>query len=564
MPRGVYSGYKCIGDDEKKFVPQEHQVKTMEYFIASPHRGLLLFHKLGSGKTCTAVMIADRMLNEKKVERVYVLSPGSLRDTWISEYCKVCGESSEFIQKKFTFITYNYDVYNNLPQTFDGSLVIIDEVHNVINGVKNFSKNATEIYNKLLNSHRCRILALSGTPIFNYIYEFAILGRLLKDLPPLDPRGFPNIIDGKSLSPTLFEQSLFREELDGTYIPLNPSKVKEIFSGIISYYPGNKKNLPELIDMPPIMCEMSEEQEKKYWPVYDLEMKLIYIPPDEELRLADPIQFQQDDAMRIMAKKHVLSRGVSNFYYPLELRIKKDDIEPAGWVSKEILKDNFLLKHSPKFTALIVNIVKNINSKHVIFSFFKEKSGVELLHSLFKLSGISSEIFSGSVEKNRRSKIIQKFNAKDNMRGEKIRVLLITEAGAEGISLFNVRHFHVLESSTRPSKILQAIGRASRYNSHKDLPPEERNVKVWKYFSVSSKKFTVTVKSFYEKKDGTKGEISNTYGGEGSLSKCIDEELFMDGERVMKRIRSFTQMLIDNSVLKLSLEAPNDYEYFSE
>ena len=74
--------------------------KVISKFINpnSPYKGLLLFHKLGSGKTCTSVLVADEMLREGKVDRVFILSPGSLRAGWIKEYCKVCGFSNDFLK----------------------------------------------------------------------------------------------------------------------------------------------------------------------------------------------------------------------------------------------------------------------------------------------------------------------------------------------------------------------------------------------------------------------------------------------------------------------------------
>ena len=53
---------------DKKFRPREHQIKTLYYFLkftcSFPHlRGLLLFHRVGSGKTCTSIIIADILLH---------------------------------------------------------------------------------------------------------------------------------------------------------------------------------------------------------------------------------------------------------------------------------------------------------------------------------------------------------------------------------------------------------------------------------------------------------------------------------------------------------------------
>ena len=125
------------------FTPAPHQSKVRSFFRNSLYKGLLLYHKLGSGKSCTSIMVADDLLKNNLVKHVYVLTPGSLRKNWISEYCRVCGRiDKKDIMKKFTFITYNYAIKKHLSEyDFNDSLVIIDEVHNLINGFKNKSEN---------------------------------------------------------------------------------------------------------------------------------------------------------------------------------------------------------------------------------------------------------------------------------------------------------------------------------------------------------------------------------------------------------------------------------------
>lgn len=68
-----------------------------------------------------------------------------------------------------------------------------------------------------------------------------------------------------------------------------------------------------------------------------------------------------------------------------------------------------------------------------------------------------------------------------NLRGDFIKVLMITRSGAEGISLKNVRGVHILEPYWNNIRIDQVIGRANRTNSHIELPKSERNFKVYNY-----------------------------------------------------------------------------------
>jgi hypothetical protein len=67
----------------------------------------------------------------------------------------------------------------------------------------------------------------------------------------------------------------------------------------------------------------------------------------------------------------------------------------------------------------------------------------------------------------------------DNKHGEKVRVILLSKAGAEGLDFKNIRQIHVLEPWYNMNRIEQIIGRAVRNLSHCALPFEDRNVEIY-------------------------------------------------------------------------------------
>ena len=75
-----------------------------------------------------------------------------------------------------------------------------------------------------------------------------------------------------------------------------------------------------------------------------------------------------------------------------------------------------------------------------------------------------------------------------NLRGEAFRTIMITQSGAEGISLKNVRRVMIMEPFWNMVRMDQVIGRAVRTCSHVELPPAERNVEVYIYTSVFTEK----------------------------------------------------------------------------
>ena len=74
--------------------------------------------------------------------------------------------------------------------------------------------------------------------------------------------------------------------------------------------------------------------------------------------------------------------------------------------------------------------------------------------------------------------------SEDNKDGNKIKVVLISRAGSEGIDLKFIRQVHILEPWYNTNRIEQVIGRAVRNFSHKDLPFEKRNVEIFMYGTI--------------------------------------------------------------------------------
>jgi len=76
----------------------------------------------------------------------------------------------------------------------------------------------------------------------------------------------------------------------------------------------------------------------------------------------------------------------------------------------------------------------------------------------------------------------------NNFHGEVIKVFMITAAGAEGITLKNVRVVHLMEPYWHPVRFEQVIGRAVRICSHENLEEKEQSVKVYIYLMKFSDK----------------------------------------------------------------------------
>ena len=632
MPYGIYENIECDTGKHSRFNAQKHQEELLDYFLnKSKYKGIVAYHKLGSGKSCSSILIADQMIRTAKVKKVYVMTPGSLRQNFIEEYCEKCGYKPEYLKKYYTFITTNYSVGERLPD-LNNSLVVIDEVHNLINGVKNQSKHATFIYNALMNSN-CRILALSGTPVFNYIWEWPFLGNLLK------PGTFPQLIKQNELDTEAF-MTKFIIDSEGNIKPKDLKMFRIQLRGIISFFPGVSGGYyPDVIYEPPIQVRMTPIQDENYWNVASWENDIrIKGPPAKNLLRTDSTDYKRKMEEFIMCSKYIMSRYFSNFYYPddyrsttnpetrdavhhigkvlvykykptgetnyskkyfvnkfydgeleknkikrvdfekefakgksmndviskivkkVEKRVKKYiitdyEMQNIGWVDKMLFLDHKLADvYSRKMVAVITNVLVNWKAKHVVFTFFKTKAGVNMLHALLKMCGIKTEIYSGDITDPMRKKILKNFNAEKNRYGDRIKILLVTEAGAEGINILEAQHMHILESSTREMKIQQVIGRVVRYKSHMvegrvPMPKNEQVVHIWRYWSTSDPE-PYTLKRSYKDSDG------KTKNSEKVIvdKTCVDEILYKQGIVAVNTIQSFLDLLKKSSVTSYDKE----------
>ena len=78
-----------------------HQKLVRDYLnVQTPYRGLLLYHGLGSGKTCSSIAIAEGL---KSTRPIIVMTPASLRMNYIQEL-KKCGDILYKINQFWEFI----------------------------------------------------------------------------------------------------------------------------------------------------------------------------------------------------------------------------------------------------------------------------------------------------------------------------------------------------------------------------------------------------------------------------------------------------------------------------
>jgi len=228
-----------LGNAEFELAPHQLFVKN---FLSSqtPYNSLLLYHQLGTGKTCSAIGICEEMRSYLKQvgiqKRIIIVASPNVQDNfrlqlfdprklklvdglWNIRACtgnnlikeinpmnmknmskeKVISQIDTLIKTSYLFLGYdgfaNYitkilnfnsekpnpaQAVRNLRAEFNGRLIVIDEVHNIRISEDNEKKKVALYLMKLVKSvDNLRLLLLSATPMYNTYREIIWLLNLM-------------------------------------------------------------------------------------------------------------------------------------------------------------------------------------------------------------------------------------------------------------------------------------------------------------------------------------------------------------------------------------------------
>jgi len=151
------------------------------------------------------------------------------------------------------------------------------------------------------------------------------------------------------------------------------------------------------------------------------------------------------------------------------LGIFKEVLNKHGYIEINVIKNDeygYILEDAEVFDE------KYDNKRYVVFNSDREKTNILM------------NLFNGdfaNLPDNIRYSLPNKGNNLEQRYGKIVKIMMITQSGAEGISLKNVRRVLITEYFWNSVRIDQVIGRAVRTCSHMSLPVEDRNVGVYKY-----------------------------------------------------------------------------------
>jgi len=167
----------------------------------------------------------------------------------------------------------------------------------------------------------------------------------------------------------------------------------------------------------------------------------------------------------------------------------------AKWV--EGAPDVAAAAQTPKILRMMNDVEEHLSSrpdaKIIIASNFVG-SGAKMIEALLKQKGISYGTYYGKGQKGVTSETRQK--AIKDYRAGKVKIMIMTGAGAEGLDLPNTTMHMTMDPHYNPERITQQEARGIRRGGQKHLPPSQRRVIVRRYISVPSKGFSID-KSIY-------------------------------------------------------------------
>jgi len=485
--------------------PSKYQLQPQQKFLPEylydnkkNINGLLIYHRIGSGKTCTAINIAEKF---KKTYNIIIILPaaliGNFKDELISncpgeniyitesennrlkdteynsvEYKEIMNKVDERIKKYYTI--YSYHKFVELVQEkkikLKNSVLIIDEIQNMISMTGTFYRTLKSIIDKT-DQDSIKVFLLSATPMFDRPVEIALTLNLLRPKTLL-PVGID--FNNEFISANKDESGI-------NYRAIHLKKFKELTTNLISYYRGAPPQTFPQMEFKVVRCNMHEFQYKSYLTSLS--------------KLDDNIKgfFKDVDLLKLPADFFLGPRMVSNVAFP------NKSIGDVGFSS---FKDNKLqLQTVEKYSIKFYKIFKKIKKSEgpvFVYSNFKEVGGLKSFIQFIEYHGFKNyktfgegskrySVWSGDEPHHVKEEIKHIYNQKDNYDGSKIKIMLGSPSIKEGVSLLRVEQIHILEPYWNLSRIQQIIGRGIRFCSHKDMPKSKQIVNVYLYLATHIK-----------------------------------------------------------------------------
>jgi superfamily II DNA or RNA helicase len=487
--------------------PKNYTLQIPQQFVGeyinpkTPYKSLLIYHRIGAGKTMSAIVICEKF---KHTKNILIVVPASLignfrdelrsrgvGDVYLTDYERkklknlhpsdgefkdIIERSNERIDKYYSIYSYNkfVELYKNKEIKLTNTLLVIDEIQNMVSPTGTYYNTLHEAVTKAPKD--LRIVILSATPIFDHVSEIALTMNLLRM-----PQNLPT---GSEFNNMFLEK---KRKRDGTiyYKTKNLDLFKEYVKGFISYYRGAPEYTFPKAELKYVKCEMSEFQYRSY---------VTAVKSDENLENKSSRDkyvksFYEGNLTDLSTTFYLNTRLISNVAFPNK-KIHESGLD--SFVGKH-LEINNLEKYSIKFFKIFKKMHRADGPVYLYSNFLE--SGLKSFARVLEYNGYKNysehgqgrkrfAFITSEQDKHTKEEIKHVYNQLDNINGSKLKILLLSSAAKEGLSLKAVRQVHILEPYWNQNRLEQIIGRGSRYCSHAMLPADERIIKIYIYLAV--------------------------------------------------------------------------------
>lgn len=443
--------------------PTTYEIQPQQRFVgdwmtpSDKPKELLMYHGIGAGKTCAAIQIGekhkrpiivmpaslipgfrnelrgscagDKYITPAERKALYDLSPKS------KDYRRIIAISNDRIDRHYQIFSYNkfMEVYD----TVRGDIIICDEVQNISNRGGKYYQSVRD----WIESHpRSSVVLMTATPIFDSPAELNNWAELLR----------------------------INQSID------TPDDVK-YFAGKVSRYVGAPPSTYPQTTVKIVKCEMSNHQ--RHWYSTDLATEL---SQRGKLTLEEmPNDFYSNTRQR------------ANIAYPRGL---------TGEAGLRALTTPLIRNHLDSYSCKMAQLMRRLKKrKHsFIFSNYTGAGGIAAITKCMRVYGFKDyfehgpgpnryAVWSGDTSDAEREEIRAVFNHENNDNASKISVVVGSPSVRAGVSLLRVRYAHIMETHWNHPYLEQVYGRVDRYCSHKRLPLDQRNVKIYLYVSYAAR-----------------------------------------------------------------------------
>ena len=401
---------------------KSHQERTLAKMYRSG--GVIADHSMGSGKTLLMLTAIERDQAKNKNSKSLFIAPASLTTNFDKELKK---HNLSIDKSKVEVISYEKAV-NDAARLKKNkySLVLADESQKL----RTIDTQRHAELSGIISRADNRLLA-TGTPIYNHVSDMAPLVNIaaggLKVLPEGKSSFEQQYVSKHKEAPPLLKRILGAPPKEVSVLK-NKKDLKKRLDAFVDSYdlesdPKEAKNFPTKSERI-IGTEMSPEQKMLY---KHLEGKLPW-----HLRLK--VRMNTDLDPKEAAQLQAFSTGIRQISNDTSKYFPKYD------------------KPTTKIRAAVDNLQHGLendkNFKGIVYSNFKE-SGVDSYSKELTKRGIPHAIYDGSLSK------VQKDKIRDDYNAGKVKVMLITSSGAEGVDTQGTKKVQILEPHFNDSKIKQ-------------------------------------------------------------------------------------------------------------